>query len=84
MLKGNSRLYVKNNLQVSFAPVKALEWKENDTRLASFSIIPKFNSDGKYYSQAFSTDYEGTDPDSKLRSEYKSRLKELSTEILSG
>ena len=54
-LKGNTRLFFKNSVEVDFTPVRALELGHKQQSLDHFSITPKFNFDQKFYSQAFSS-----------------------------
>lgn len=55
ILIGKPHLFLKEKITVSFAPVKALEMLDSSQELKSFSVIPRFNFDRKYYSQAFLT-----------------------------
>lgn len=67
-LRGRRNLFIKDTISINFTPVRALDFQENKQELGSYSITPKFNQDQKYYSQAFSSDYEGMDPDKVLKS----------------
>ena len=78
-LKGRPRLFIKQAVRHSFQPVKALDNHQLRPCLTTYSVTPKFNFDKKYYSQSFSTEFEGLDADTKLRQDHKLVLKELST-----
>jgi|LakMenE01Jun11ns_1017448.scaffolds.fasta_scaffold8646019_2 hypothetical protein len=52
-MKGTARSYIKEEISVEFEPVKAIDPNIDPHHLSTFSIIPTFNNDGKYYTLGF-------------------------------
>jgi hypothetical protein len=67
---------------IDFEPVKAIESEFTPQRLTTFSIIPTFNPDGKYYTTAFLNPFDDEmEEDGKMITQHQTRVKEYSTEI---
>ena len=67
---------------IDFQPVKAIDSQYSQQRLTTFSIIPTFNPDGKYYTTAFLNPFDDEmEEDNKMLTQHESRVKEYSTEI---
>lgn len=52
-LEGKKGSYFVDPISSDFSPVRALELFNKNQQLISYSIIPTFNADGRFYSQAF-------------------------------
>lgn len=69
----NDHLFVLRNvkrrtqIEVDFTPAKALSIGSKKQQLVTYPIIPTFNKDNKYYSDAFYTPYEGLSNDYILK-----------------
>lgn len=62
--------------------MKAIDPEITPQRLTTFSIIPTFNPDGKYYTTAFLNPFDDEmEDDDKMITQHQSRVKEYSTEI---
>jgi hypothetical protein len=70
-----------STVTIDFTPAKALPWDSQESQLVEYAILPTFNSDGKHYSQAFYTPYEGLDNDSRMKQSHQKRVRELSTMV---
>ena len=56
---GKAGTHFRGEVRVDFTPVKALELSDPHHKLRDYSILPIFNNDNRYYSQAFITPYDG-------------------------
>lgn len=82
VLKGSESTYFEEEVVIDFEPVKAIDSEYSQQRLTTFSIIPTFNSDGKYYTTAFLIPFDDEmEEDGKMLTQHQSRVKEYSTEI---
>jgi hypothetical protein len=81
-LKGDHNAYFQEEVLVDFQPVKAIDAQQSPQRLTTFSIIPTFNPDGKYYTTAFLNPFDDEiEEDGKMLSQHQTKVKEYSTEI---
>ena len=53
LMRGTETTHFKEEVMIDFQPVKAIDSQYSQQRLTTFSIIPTFNPDGKYYTAAF-------------------------------
>lgn len=69
LIKGNATAYFKEEVIIDFEPVKAIDPFLSPPRLSSFSIIPTFNQDSKYYTLAFINPFDADqeEEDDKIR-----------------
>lgn len=79
-LRGSEATHLQTEVVVDFQPVKALDPSISAHHLATFSIIPTFNSDGKYYTTAFLNPFDDElEEDDKMITQHQSKVKEFST-----
>ena len=72
---GKAGTHYREHVVIDFSPVKALELTDPSQHLRTYSILPTFNNDERFYSQAFITPYDGTEDDCKMWTQHETKMR---------